>query len=85
MEDRRDYSQIKQVIQETVNGKIDRLHKEMHENFNILNKRLDIVEPKIDRLEPVSAGLSTIKNLKRFLVWLGVPFIAFLAWLGMRF
>jgi len=80
MEDRRDYSEIKQVIQETVNDKINKLHVEMHENFDSLGVRLDTVERKIDRLEPVSAGLSVINNLKRFLVWLGVPILVAGAW-----
>lgn len=61
-----DKEEIKAVIREVVNGKIDNL-----------SKKLDI---HIEDMRPVKDALNWVNTTQRFIKWTGVPIIVFGVW-----
>jgi len=68
---------ISQNIKVTVNGKIDRLHKEMTESNNTQNETLLKLNQNIDALRvevaPLIESKNTLYSLRKFLVWIAAP------------
>lgn len=61
-----DKEEIKAVIREVVNGKIDNL-----------SKKLDI---HIEDMRPVKDALNWVNTTQRFIKWTGIPIIVFGVW-----
>lgn len=68
------------TIKTVVNGKIDRMDAKMDLHIeatalfrNEVTSFHDEVTLKLTSLDPVIEGMSTIKNGRSFLVWIGVP------------
>lgn len=63
-------------IKETVNGKIDDLHKQITSNDEKVNIRLDKIDfdnndikSQLLELKPVREGLRTVTSLREFAIW----------------
>lgn len=75
-------SSIPPVVERVVNGRIVKLQGTLEQHMETSQQHYAETKARLDELQPVAEGVSTIKSLNKFFKWVGLPaFGAFIYWL----